>query len=78
MTYFVFFRYKIARRHFCFCGDRAFPFLLPKDNYKIARELSNTYQSAYLKKFLKKLIHIQTMIKASFVVCFGFGFFFFF
>lgn len=67
MTYFVFFRYKIARRHFCLCGDKAFPFLLPKGNYKTVRKLSNTYQGAHQKEFLKKLVQrTQAMVNASF------------
>lgn len=57
VTYSVFFRNKVARRHFCPHGHRAFPFLLPKDNCKKVTGLSSTYQSAHPKGFLNKLVH---------------------
>lgn len=74
MTYFVFFRYKITRRHFCLCGERSFPFLLPKGNYKIVKDLSNAYQSAQLSfsisSFIEHRSHSQNKVCVLGWVCF--------
>lgn len=70
MTYFVFFRYKITRRHFRLHGDRTSPFLLPKGNYKTVRIIKHL--SKRTAEFLTKLVYRTCKPQSKQGVCFLF------